>query len=286
MALSCQINCKILPEYPERGLGLISAQWFRSAIPFLLPSRWKKHQQPCCQDSFKKFRACKQMVPISCAILYFGTYPGTNPKNKSDTPCLNWQAAESCGKFWPHHVWAKADYYTLVGPKQRLRACFCLLILFYTIAPDAGSFWSEHGSQAICLMPHAFDFLPQHLYLWQSEGDKVGDKGETSDKTHKTKARNTNKTMMKLEQDTDTKADIGLETNDFGDRWSTGQVTDKWWKTHKGEQAKEPDIITTKADRWLGTNYKIGKRINWETHGQRHMDVGQNGRPRGPQMLV
>jgi hypothetical protein len=76
---------------------------------------------------------------------------------------------------------------------------------------------------------------------------------------------------MKLEQDTDTKADIGLETNDFGDRWSTGQVTDKWWKTHKGEQAKEPDIITTKADRWLGTNYKIGKRINWETRGQRRM---------------
>jgi hypothetical protein len=127
MALSCQINCKILPEYPERGLGLISSHWFRSAIPFLLPSRWKKHQQPCCQDSFKKFRACKQMVPISCAILYFGTYPGTNPKNKSDTPCLNWQAAESCGKFWLHHVWAKADYYTLVGP-QTASACMFLFI--------------------------------------------------------------------------------------------------------------------------------------------------------------
>ena len=34
----------------------------------------------------------------------------------------------------------------------------------------------------------------------------------------KRQARNTNKIMMKLEQDTTTKADIGLETNDFGDR--------------------------------------------------------------------
>ena len=50
-------------------------------------------------------------------------------------------------------------------------------------------------------------------------------------------AQNTNKVMMKLEQDTATKADIWLETNGFGDKWST-----------RGEQAKEPD--TTKADRW------------------------------------
>ena len=34
----------------------------------------------------------------------------------------------------------------------------------------------------------------------------------------KNKHEHTNQTMMKLEQDTDTKADIGLETNDFGDR--------------------------------------------------------------------
>ena len=70
----------------------------------------------------------------------------------------------------------------------------------------------------------------------------------------KRQARNTNKIMMKLEQDTATKADIWLETSDFGDRWSTGQkVRDKWWMTHKGEQAKEPDT-TTKADRWLEKN--------------------------------
>ena len=55
--------------------------------------------------------------------------------------------------------------------------------------------------------------------------------------------------MIKLEQDTATKADIGLETNDFGDGWSTGQQM----KTRKGKQAKEADI-TTKADLWLETN--------------------------------
>ena len=67
-------------------------------------------------------------------------------------------------------------------------------------------------------------------------------------------AQNTNKVMMKLEQGTATKADIWLETNGFGDKWSTRQkVRDTLWKTHKGEQAKEPDT-TTKADRWLETN--------------------------------
>ena len=89
----------------------------------------EKHQQQCCQDSFKKFRACKQMVPISCSMLYFGTYPGTNPKHNSDTPCLNW-----------HHVWAKADHYNLVNPKEHLRAF--LFVCVYMFAPDAGSFWS------------------------------------------------------------------------------------------------------------------------------------------------
>ena len=57
--------------------------------------------------------------------------------------------------------------------------------------------------------------------------------------------------MMKLEQDTVTKADIWLETSDFGDWWSTGKkVRDKWWMTHKREQAKEPDTTTKADDDW------------------------------------
>ena len=63
------------------------------------------------------------------------------------------------------------------------------------------------------------------------------------------RTQNINEIMMKLEQDTPTKAGIWLETNDFEDRSSRRQtVRDKWWKTHKGEQAKELDT-STEADR-------------------------------------
>ena len=87
-----------------------------------------------------------------------------------------------------------------------------------------------------CFMPQCFD-LATHLYLRQSKGDKVGDEWETSGKTHtsvvehdfilrqqentrgvmKRDKRETPIVMMK-EQDTATKADIGLETKYFGDR--------------------------------------------------------------------
>ena len=94
---------------------------------------------------------------------------------------------------------------------------------------------------------------------------------------------------MKLEQDTTTKADIGLETNDLGDRWSTGQkVRDKWWKTHKGEQAKEPDI-PTQAGCWFGDKL-IGRHVArdtwWETSEIRQKTSGEpdTNRQRGRQM--
>ena len=41
-------------------------------------------------------------------------------------------------------------------------------------------------------------------------------------------------------------------TSETDEVYGIQMVRDKWWKTHKGEQAIEPD--TTKADRWLETN--------------------------------
>lgn len=38
-------------------------------------------------------------------------------------------------------------------------------------------------------MPHSFNFLPRHISLRKSEGDKVGDKWETTGKTHQTMVR-------------------------------------------------------------------------------------------------
>ena len=94
-------------------------------------------------------------------------------------------------------------------------------------------------------------------------GDKVGDKWERSGKTQKNgetwfyleaarrhkgskqqrQTRSTNENMLKLEQDTATKADIWSETNEVGDRW---------WETDD-DKAIKPDT-TTKADPWLETN--------------------------------
>jgi hypothetical protein len=44
------------------------------------------------------------------------------------------------------------------------------------------------------------------------------DDKKTQREERKIHARNKNKIIMKLEQDTPTKAGIGLETNDFGDK--------------------------------------------------------------------
>ena len=46
-------------------------------------------------------------------------------------------------------------------------------------------------------------------------------------------------------------------------------VRDNWWKTHKCEQAKEPDT-TTNPDWWLETSQKT-ETDKWETPCERHM---------------
>ena len=88
---------------------------------------------------------------------------------------------------------------------------------------------------------------------------------------------------MKPEQDTATKADIGLETNDFGDRWSTRKmVRDKWWETSqstektsgepgttrrcgrqiKGDKcsdtSKEPDTSSQRGSQMTGSTQRVG----------------------------
>ena len=92
--------------------------------------------------------------------------------------------------------------------------------------------------------------------------------------------RNTNKIMMKLEQDAATKADIWLETNGFGDKWSTRQkVRDIWWKTQHthtqrrtGERAGHHHSLR-QTDDWRQINLETDKLgETWrETHDERQV---------------
>ena len=75
--------------------------------------------------------------------------------------------------------------------------------------------------------------------------------------------------MMKLEQDTTTEADIRLETNNFGDRWSTRQmVRDKWLET---SAATHPKSRTPPAR--LGDKWTLAHPESWTTPGKRRTSL-------------
>ena len=72
---------------------------------------------------------------------------------------------------------------------------------------------------------------------------------------------------MKPEQDTATKANIGSETNDFGDRWSTRKmVRDKWWETSQSTEKTSGEPGTTRRVWETNKGRQVQRRIQRAGH--------------------
>ena len=165
------------------------------------------------------------------------------------------------------------------------------------LAPDAGNFWSMSIENTMnhkqhFLIPHGVDSLPQHLYLRQWEGDKVGYKWDTSGKTHKTMAEH----EFILRQQGDTKGFKNREKHEtrIQLRWNSNRTLPlrqtydwrqiKWvWKQMKyetdGERHMMEDTVS-KANRRKAGHHQgrpmigdklIWRQINLETHGEGQM---------------